>query len=378
MSVKRLIYISAWDFTDVESDGVCKKILSQIKVFRKAGFTVDYTYIKDGSTWINKDEKETLLGYNYHLSKFAAHRLIAKYLKKHDDYKYVYVRYNKADPYFISIVKTLKGYGAKIVVEIPTYPYDNECKGCIRDRAVLCVDKIYRNKIQKYIDSFASYSADKTIFGAPSIRIINGIDFDNIRPINPPLKKDDTINLIGVACFTPSHGYDRLIKSLGEYYAGGGKRNVIFHIVGYGELEKEYKQLTEQYHVKDHVAFHGRKYGEELDKLYDEMNIGVCSLASYRVDNSMISSELKSREYAARGIPMITGVKIDAFPHDRYRFVYEVANNSTYIDIDAVTVFYDKVCSGNSILVRDEIREYALKYCNIESTMQPVIEWFAK
>ena len=55
MSVKRLIYISAWDFTDAESDGVCKKILSQIKVFRLSGFTVYYTYIKDGSTWINKD-----------------------------------------------------------------------------------------------------------------------------------------------------------------------------------------------------------------------------------------------------------------------------------------------------------------------------------
>lgn len=376
MSVKRLIYISAWDFTDAESDGVCKKILSQIKVFRIAGFTVDYTYIKDGSTWINKDETETLLGHNHHLSKFAAHRLIAKYLKKHDDYKYVYVRYNKADPYFISIVKTLKGYGAKIVVEIPTYPYDNECKGCIRDRAVLCVDKIYRDRIAKYIDSFLSYSDDKTIFGAPSMHIINGIDIDSIRPINPAPKKDDTINLIGVARFTPSHGYDRLIRSLGEYYAHGGKRNVVFHIVGFGILQETYEMLIKQYNIQNHVILHGKMYGIELERLYNQMDIGVCTLTFFRDAPKMISSELKSREYAAKGLPMISGGPIDIFYRQSYKFALELGDDESLIDISRIVEFYDNVYSQNRKEVITEIREYAYRRCSMDISIRPVVDYF--
>ena len=377
MSIKTLIYISTWDFTNAKSDGVCKKILSQIKVFRKAGFTVDYTYIKDGSTWIGKDEKETLLGHNHYLSKFAAHRLIAKYLKKHDDYKYVYVRYNKADSYFISIVRILKEYGAKIIVEIPTYPYDNECKSCLRDRAVLCVDKIYRNRIAKYIDSFASYSDDKTIFGAPSMHIINGIDIDSIRPINPAPKKDDTINLIGVACFTPSHGYDRLIKAIGRYYENGGSRNLRFHVVGYGEAEKEYRELVSQYHIENHVIFYGKKCGKELDDIYNKMDIGVCSLALFRVIKDAISSELKSREYMAKGLPMIASCSIDVIRSNDFKYVLHVNNDESDINIDRIIEFYDCIYkTDDRVKTIKEIRKYAECNCSIEEVMKPIIRYY--
>ena len=373
MTEKKLIYITSWDFTDAEANGVCKKIFSQIKAFRKAGFSVDYTYIKNGSTWINKAGVEILLGHNHHMSKLAAHRLIAGYVKE-NAYPCVYIRYNKADPDFIRLVKRLKEEGSCILVEIPTYPYDNECKGCLRDRMVLMVDKMYRGKIHKYIDSFVSYSDDTEIFGAPSMHVMNGIDMDTVEPIKPEEKKDDTINLIAVAAFTPSHGYDRMIRSLGEYYNNGGKRNIIFHMVGYGELVKEYERLIKQYHLESHVVLYGKKFGKELDDIYNKADIGVCALGSFRVSQNAIGSGLKGREYSAKGLPIVSSCKVDVFPQIEYKYIYLFDDNEDNIDIDKLIMFYEKIYYGkNRNDIIDEIRKYAVIHCSIDIVMKPII-----
>ena len=36
----KILYLSTWDFTNEESDGVCKKIYSQIDVLKKKGYDV--------------------------------------------------------------------------------------------------------------------------------------------------------------------------------------------------------------------------------------------------------------------------------------------------------------------------------------------------
>lgn len=373
MTDKRLLYITTWDFTNAEADGVCKKILSQIKVFKKAFYVVDYTYIKHGKTFINIDNKEVLLGYNHHLSKFAAHKLIAEYLKDDNDYKYVYIRYNKADYGFINLLSILNEHFSKIVVEIPTYPYDNECRS-LRDRVILVIDKLFRGKIKKYISTFVNYYSDEpTIFGAKSIRISNGIDVDSIRIVNAEAANNTVIDLIGVAAFRPSHGYDRLIKSIGEYYKTGGNRDLIFHIVGYGMLEKKYRKLIKQYDIQNHVILYGKMYGDKLDRLYDQMDIGVCTLAYYRVANGMISNELKSREYASKGLPMISGGPIDEFNHNKYRYSLELGDNESIIDINRIIDFYDRVYSMDRLDVIAHIRKYAEIHCGMDVAMEPII-----
>ena len=40
---KRLLFLTTWDFSDGPSTGITKKIKSQIKVFLKQGYEVDYT-----------------------------------------------------------------------------------------------------------------------------------------------------------------------------------------------------------------------------------------------------------------------------------------------------------------------------------------------
>lgn len=375
MDERKLLYITSWDFTHPEADGVCKKITGQIKAFRKAGFYVDYTFIRNGNTYIRRDDKEICLGSNHHLSQYGALRLISIYVKKHNDYCNVYIRYSSSDIFFVSIVKTLHKNNAVSIVEIPTYPYDNECRS-FRDKVVLFVDKMFRMKLRKYITTFTSYSDDASIFGVQSIHTVNGVDMDSITPIKPTRRSYDAINLIGVAVFTPSHGYDRLIRSIGEYYTNCGKRNVVFHLVGYGSISESYELLVKKYNISKHVIFYGKMYGEKLDSLYEQMDIGVCTLALFRDTPGMISSELKSREYAAKGLPIISGGPIDIFYKKTYKYALTVGDDESLININRIAEFYDSVYSEDRNSVISNIREYADNHCSMDISIRPAIAKF--
>lgn len=58
---KRLLFLTTWDFSDGPSTGITKKIKSQIKVFLKQGYEVDYTYISDNYVWIMRKELDIKL-----------------------------------------------------------------------------------------------------------------------------------------------------------------------------------------------------------------------------------------------------------------------------------------------------------------------------
>ena len=376
MDERKLLYITSWDFTHPEADGVCKKIIGQIKAFRKAGFYVDYTFIRNGNTYILRDDKEICLGSNHHLSQYGALRLISIYVKKHNDYRNVYIRYSSSDVFFVKIVKTLHENKAVSIVEIPTYPYDNECRS-LRDKVVLVIDKLFRMKISNYITSFVAYTDAPKIFGVfEFIRIINGVDMNSIKPITSKKNENDVINLIGVAVFTPSHGYDRLIRSLGEYYINGGKRNIVFHIVGFSHVSNNYNELIEQYNMQKHVIMHGKMYGEELDCLYNHMDIGVCTLALFRNAPGMISSELKSREYAAKGLPMISGGPIDIFLQNPYKYSCVLGDDESLIDINKIVEFYDYVYYENRSAVIAKIRKYAENHCSMDVSVKTIVDLF--
>ena len=378
MPNKKLIYITSWDFTDAESNGVCKKIISQINSFRKAGFQVDYSCISEGKTWIiRQDGSKLLLEKNGKLSKFAAHRLIGIYLKT-AAYPYAYIRYNKADIWFNKMMAVLKKEGTRSVVEIPTFPYDKECSYSLRDRAVLTVDRIHRKGLYKCIDRFASYSSDSKIYGVPVLNVVNGVDFEKMQPKDETKHIDNgVINLIGVAMFTPSHGYDRMILGLAEYYLRGGERNIIFHLVGDGALAKQYRQLIDENKLSDHVIMYGKKFGAQLDDIYDQADIGVECLANFRqMDNVTVSSALKSREYAAKGLPIICSTEIDIMPSSQCDFIMKVSDEDRPIDIDAVISFYDRVYSGiEQKKIINKIREYAKPRCSMEFAMKPIVNY---
>ena len=94
-------------------------------------------------------------------------------------------------------------------------------------------DRIFRKRLARQLDAIVTFSDYDTIFGQRTIRISNGIDFDNVTMKETANDTSKELNLIGVAEIHKWHGFDRLVKGLTEYYSRPQDYTVRFHVVGY-------------------------------------------------------------------------------------------------------------------------------------------------
>lgn len=372
--MNKLLYLTTWDFSDGASMGITKKIKSHIKVFNEEGFDVDFTCIKEGCIWLYKDSIPINLGNVGVGRKICANYYLSRKLIN-NEYRFVYTRYGLMDTFYFSILKKLHKNGSKIIIEIPTYPYDKEKNKGLLWSMLFGWDRFYRRRIKYVADAIFTYSEDDVIFGLPTIRGKNGTDFDEIR-IRKVKKKNNQIDLIAVAGLAKWHGYDRLIKGLGEYYKGGGTRIVKFHIVGSGKPVEEYRDIIRQYGISNYVFLYGLKYGNELDSIYDSCDIGVENLGFHRT-GVYYASTLKAKEYAAKGLPFITSLNLDVFQNEY--FVLKVPADESPINVADIIDFYDKIYDiPDYEEICHDIREKAKKVCDIRETMLPVINYFKK
>lgn len=377
--MEKILYLTTWAFENEKNNGICKKINMQIEILRSNSFNVDLSYIKEGRTYLRKNGIIIDLGENGILGKVKAHYYLWRYLRK-EIYDKVYIRYGMSDPFFIEILKVLKKKKkTKILVEIPSYPYDKECETILMDRLNLEIDRIYRTKMRKYVDKIVTFSDDKEIFGIKTIQISNGVMVNNIRQRKVREGNED-IHLIAVAQFAMWHGCDRLIKGMARYYRNGGTRKVYFHLVGGGKILEEYRRIIEENALKEYVVLHGEQFGDKLDEIYDLSDIGVECLGLHRRGASMCSS-LKAKEYAAKGLPILTSCEMDQFRDKEYYFIKKFPANEDDIDINEIINFSDEKLGRTkefALSVSKEIRSIALQKCDITNTFNPVVNFFVK
>ena len=212
---------------------------------------------------------------------------------------------------------------AKVLMEIPTYPYDREFLKVWHDLPFLWKDRYNRKRLSKLIDRLVVVGeyAEQTLFGIPIIQIVNGVDLGSLQERTP--SNDSRIDLCAIATFAPWHGYDRLIAGLVNYYQSGGMRNIRMHMVGNGpELEK-YRLMAKNPSVSERIIFYGSMSGTALDQIYNDADFGVCSLGMYR-KGFEYTSELKSREYLAKGLPIIVGCRVDVLDARTCRYLVDI------------------------------------------------------
>lgn len=370
---KRILYLSTWDFTNEASDGVCKKIKSQIAVFEKEGIHVDFVYIFNGKILYRKDEVIYKLGKVGNIKKTPAYIKMYKHLKK-EKYDYVYNRYGMMDTFYFRLIKKLYKNGAKILIEIPTYPYIGERQKGFAYWLMFKWDEFYSSRLCSIVERIVTYSEDEKIFNIPTIYIINGIETKEIIP-KSGVKEDDAINLLAIAYMQPHHGYERLLYGLKKYYDTGGKRKIKCHFVGDGPEKSKYESIVAKNGLEKNAFFYGAKKDRELDEIYNGMDIGVCSLGAYKKGLSL-SSELKSREYFAKGLPIVSGVTIDIFRNLSTKYYMQFPNDETIIDVFRLIDFYDEIYRNqNRKVIEQDIRKIAETYMDIGVTMQPVCNY---
>ena len=324
----RILFLTYHGFE--EASGISKKMLAQIKGMRQNGHEVHLCYYDiaaDGTRCRYVDGKVIR---NYGKSRFSTllqrmdYRCINDYCREYA-IQLVYVRcFMNASPFNIRLFKRLQADGIKSVMEVPTYPYDGEFATLpLKYRIEHIFDKMFRCKLASYMEAIVTFTDEQEIFGQRTICISNGVDFDSI-PLHKPITITNEVHLIGVAEVHLWHGFDRVIRGLGEYYrqrltANSNMPDVFFHVVG-GVSETmmhDFQTIIHEYNIEQYVVFHGKLFGDELTAVFDQCQFAIGSLARHRSGITRIKT-LKNREYAARGIPFIYSEEDSDFDQQPY------------------------------------------------------------
>lgn len=267
----------------------------------------------------------------------------------------------------------------KILIEIPTYPYFWES---VKNITGILLVKDYYNycyKMKKYIDRIVTYSDDTEIFGIPTLHIKNGIDVESILPIDVYAEYSlERVNLIAVAVMRPHHGYERIIEGLYRYYRNMGKRDFHIHMVGDGIERNAYEKLIHEYKLESHFTFYGMLSGNELHEVYCKADFALSAFGWYK-DRVSKSSALKVREYLAKGLPIISGCREDAFDETKGEFCEIFSNDNSPIDFNRIVSFYERIYRDyDRKQVIENVREFARTHIDNCVTMRPIMEYIAE
>lgn len=354
-----------------EHSGISKKIRYQVKGLLQNGHEVHLCYYDRGknghwqrmidvySPQTSDIEPLTICLSDFDTGKMAGLRQRISYRAIYDycvDQKIemVYSRcFMNANPWLNYFFYLLRKAGVKAVMEIPTYPYDQEFEGFSRiERLQLRIDQLFRKGLARQLEAIVTFTNQKQIFGQRTINISNGVDLDSI-PLHEPLTMNHELHLIGVAEVHYWHGYDRLIAGLGEYYHDVRRKmvdgiDVFFHIVG-GVWKSEmyddehapgFSELMKKYDIEDQVILHGQLFGNELNTVFDQCSFAVGSLARHRTGISDIKT-LKNREYASRGLPFVYSETDSDF--DQQPYVLKVPADDSPVDITRIVEFVEQL-----------------------------------
>ncbi|WP_417009658.1 glycosyltransferase family protein [Bacteroides congonensis] len=356
-----------------KANGISKKIHYQVKALKECGVDVRLCYYDITATgerrWMVDDEviADFGTGTTAKVWKRIYYSPIADYARR-ENINLVYIRsHHNANPFTLNLVKHLKRTGAKVVMEIPTYPYDQEYSS-LSMKFHLAIDRCFRRQLSRHLDGIVTFSNAETIFGGKTIRISNGIDFDAI-----PIKqgRNDTsheLHLIGVAEVHYWHGFDRLVNGLAEYYRTNPEYKVYFHIVGPLSGERERKEILpviRDNHLEPYVILHGPLHSEKLNAQFEKADFAIGSLGRHRSGITYIKT-LKNREYAARGLAFMYSENDEDF--DSMPYVWKVPADESPIDIPRLIDF-----QRNQAMTPAEIRE-SVRPLSWKAQMQKVID----
>ena len=353
----------------VAHSGISKKIIAQKDGLAACGADVSLIHLElnaDGtkSRVCNGRELRNFGGgIKSKIARRISYKDVVEYISK-EGIALVYMRYDiNADPFSVNFVKEIKASGAKLVVEIPTWPYDGEFVGQrLQMQVQHTIEKCFRKRFFSYCDGIVTSSPADEIFGVKTINLSNGIDFSKVPLRQPSKPRNDEIKMLSVANVHLWHGLDRLIEGMGRRK----DINASLRIVGDGleDIFEGYRKLVAKYGLEEKVTITGPMYGEELDREFDNADIAVGSLGRHRSGITDIKT-LKNREYAARGIPFFFSENDSDFTDAPY--VLKVPADESPVDMSAIKEFLESLDIPGS-----EIRE-SVKELSWENQMRKVL-----
>lgn len=195
----------------------------------------------------------------------------------------------------------------------------------------------------------------------------NGILIDEQIHVISSHWPDKELRLIGVAQMANWHGYDRLIRALRLLGKDCPEFKVHLVLVGEGSELQALKDLVVSCGLQKKVTFTGMLIGADLNRIFDNAHIGIASLGLYRkgLDEA---SDLKTREYMARGLPVIgVGRDPDFDVNCPYRFV--VPNDDSVEELAELIYSFRNRKLPNA----NEIRQFAEERLSLEGKLRHLL-----
>ena len=349
MKFKKMSYYS---FGSENYPGVMKKINNTVKAAECLGLNAE------------------------HKSYNASDKLrILKDLTK-DNSDLIFIRFS----FFISTllfpILILKRFmGTKIVVDVPT-PRSivlNEMRGDDGKNVIMKIlwSYFFCSWILFPANLIIQYANESKYFSwglrSKTIKMGNGILIEGSMKLVPQTKRSGKLNIIAVASFAFWHGYDRLLKAIAEVKQTHPQIELHLTLVGSGNVLPELKKMVDELNINSQVDFTGALYGQELDYIYENMDIGVSSLALYRKGLSE-ASDLKTREYMAKGLCVMgAGKDPDFNDNSPYRFLVPNDESIALVADMLIKLAYLKLPEPR------EVREYAEKNLAFEGKLKQIL-----
>lgn len=331
--------------------GTTAKISAEIKTLRRLGFSVTYTaYLDDGvaiydnnDSIVLKDDTVSCIGViRKYKKRMKLIRISTEYVKK-NIFDYCLLRINEFSPSYINMLKWMKLHSFVMMESLSYYPNMNllEVKSYIYNLIIASI-KWNKNKLKDYIDLMLTEGCIDDFYGIPCVEFGMGVDVNCYTP-HQYLGEKNEINMIMVGCNAIYHGVDRIICSLIEYYKGPSIPMIIkLHLVG--DLNPSDAKLIKSPLLKGKCFVYGRKYGEELDRIYNKCNLALGPLAQHRMRKK--DTGLKTKEYFARGIPYIySGEEVSI--GKEYPYIMKVEDSEEIIQMKQVVDFMITVCNND-------------------------------
>ena len=356
---------------DSPKSGVGKKIQAQVRTLCDAGLPCEHICVRERA--ITAWDKIQLR------SPFGGDGLKWRMDDRVQTADFLYIRKPSViSRNFIAFLKKVKQENrrCRVLLELPTYPYDTELKDVWHRLPMLWQDRHYRKRLVNYVDRIVTLSKDDEIFGIPTLKIQNGVDLSSYR-----IKKQNESDVMNIGCaarFSFWHGIDRFLKGLAEYkQAPGEKRNVHLYLAGEGPQSSELQNIVTDLNLQDMVTFCGKLDRTQLyEQIYDQCDLGIESIGKFRHSQGSVFSTLKSREYLAVGLPFVGEGKVDMFERENADFYFSVPSDESPVNISTVIAFYNNMLEKESKMqLSARIRAYAERHIGWEKTFASVIGW---
>ena len=334
--------------------GVTKKVISQVSMLVQLGLDIELILVDTGD--VHFGSYDFLTSYKFGVfpkwnvfGRIMRARTISKIfgdaLRSLGSRDVLFYRYSRSLPLYYPLNYLKMFRSCRIVTEHQTIEIIEFNLG--HDYLVYIGELLFGGFLKKQSDGIVGVTTEVTQYEItcsgdsqkPRITIGNGFDIDSVPVKHVSGYLDSELRLLCVAAVHRWHGLDRLLKGIAAY---SGTNKITLHIAGDGTELPYLKQLADELSIQDHIIFHGYQTGELLDTLFNHCHIAVGSLGIHRKGLTQ-TSELKAREYCARGIPYIIACSDPDFPDD-FPYILRLPADESPIDMEQVITFASRVC----------------------------------